>query len=45
MNAALDTGTNAFAQKAASGKWITMDEASGDVTGMVAKLYVTYILI
>ncbi len=45
MNAALDSGANALAQKAASGKWITMDEASGDVTGLVAKLYIQYVLI
>jgi hypothetical protein len=45
MNAALDSGANAKAQKAASGKWITMDEASGDATGLVANLYITYILI
>lgn len=45
MNAALDSGANALAQRAASGKWITMDEATGDVTGLVANLYVTYMLI
>lgn len=45
MNAALDSGANALAQRAASGKWITMDEATGDVTGLVANLYITYILI
>ena len=45
MNAALDSGANAKAQKAASGKWITMDEASGDATGLVANLYVFYSLI
>lgn len=42
MNAALDTGTNAKAQLAASGKWITLDEASGDTSGMVATLYIEY---
>ena len=42
MNAALDTGTNAEAQLAESGKWITLDEASGDTSGMVATLYVEY---
>jgi hypothetical protein len=44
MNAALDAGANAKAQKAAAGKWITIDEASGDSTGMVANLYVQYVL-
>lgn len=43
-NAALDSGANAKAQKAASGKWITADEASGDTTGMVASFVVQYIL-
>lgn len=42
MNAALDTGTNAFAQKAASGKYITVDEKTGDATGLVANLYIEY---
>ena len=45
MNAALDTGANALAQKAASAKWITADEASGDTTGMVAVAYIFYILV
>lgn len=45
MNAALDSGANANAQKAASGKWITADEATGDVTGLVANVYVFYSLI
>lgn len=44
MNAALDSGANALAQKAASGKWVTVKEATGDVTGMVANLYVQYVL-
>lgn len=43
MNAALDSGANAKAQKAASGKWVTLDEASGDTTGMVAILYVMWV--
>lgn len=42
MNAALDSGANAKAQLAASAKWITCAEASGDVTGLVGKLYVYY---
>lgn len=44
MNAALDSGANAKAQKAASGKWITADSASGDATGLVATAYIFYIL-
>lgn len=45
MNAALDSGANAKAQLAASGKWITADEASGDTTGMVAVAYIQYVLV
>jgi len=45
MNAALDLGANALAQKAASGKWITVDEKTGDATGLVGNLYVSYIVI
>ena len=44
MNAALDSGANAKAQKAASGKWITADSASGDATGLVANVYIYYTL-
>jgi hypothetical protein len=44
MNAALDTGANAKAQLAASGKWITADSASGDATGLVANAYIYYVL-
>jgi hypothetical protein len=44
MDASLDLGANAHAQKAVSGKWITLDEASGDTTGLVATLYIQYIL-
>ncbi len=43
MNAALDSGANAKAQKAASGKWITADEASGDTTALVGNVIVRYI--
>ena len=43
-NHALDSGANAKAQKAASGKWITADEASGDATGLVANAYIFYVL-
>lgn len=45
MNAALDSGANAKAQLAASGKWITADEASGDATGLVAVAYIQYVLV
>lgn len=45
MNAALDSGANAKAQNAASGKWITAAEASGDTTALVGVLYVQYILV
>lgn len=44
MNAALDSGANAKAQNGASGKWVTVTEASGDATGLVGNLYVFYIL-
>lgn len=45
MNAALDSGANAKAQKAASAKWVTADSASGDATGLVANFYIWYVLI
>ena len=45
MNAALDSGANAKAQKLAAGKWVTIAEASGDVTGLVANLYIEYCLV
>lgn len=45
MNAALDSGANAKAQLAASGKWITADEASGDTSGMAAVAYIQYVLV
>lgn len=44
QNAALDSGANAKAQLAASGKWITADSASGDATGLVANVYIQYYL-
>jgi hypothetical protein len=40
MNAALDAGSNAKAQKAASGKWITVQSKTGDATGLVGNLYI-----
>ncbi len=42
MNAALDSGANAKAQKCAASKWITIDEKTGDSTGMIAQLYIFY---
>lgn len=42
MNAALDSGANAKAQRCEYGKWVTIDEKTGDAEGMVAKLYITY---
>jgi hypothetical protein len=45
MNAALDTCANALAQKLAAGKWVTIDEKTGDATGLVANLYVEYVVI
>jgi hypothetical protein len=44
MNAALDSGANAKAQSVASGKWITIDEVSGDTTGLVGSLVIQYVL-
>lgn len=44
MNAALDSGANANAQKCAIGKWVTIDEKTGDAEGMVATLYIQYYL-
>lgn len=44
MNAALDSGANANCQKAAIGKWVTIDEKTGDAEGMVATLYIQYSL-
>lgn len=45
MDASLDTGANAHAQLLASGKWVTIDEKTGDATGLVAKLYIQYVVI
>lgn len=44
MNAALDSGANAKAQKCAIGAWVTIDEKTGDAEGMVATLYLQYYL-
>jgi hypothetical protein len=44
MDPTLSTGANAHAQKAASGAWVTIGYATGDPTGLVATLYIQYIL-
>lgn len=43
-NHALDSGANAKAQAVASGKWVTIDEKTGDATGLVGNLFIEYIL-
>jgi hypothetical protein len=43
MNPALDAGANANAKILAAGKWITIDEKTGDATGLAGDLYVEYI--
>lgn len=45
MDSLLDAAANAHAQLLASGKWVTIDEKTGDATGLVAKLYVQYVVI
>ncbi len=41
-----NAGTNGKAiQKLAAAKWVTITSASGDTTGMVANLYVEYVLV
>jgi hypothetical protein len=45
MDAALDSGANAKAQKLAAAKWVSIDEKTGDATGLVAKLYIQYVVI
>lgn len=42
-DAGLDTGANDMAQAIASGKWVTVDSASGDTTGLVATLFVYFV--
>lgn len=44
-DASLDTQANTLAQLAASGGFVTADEASGDVTGLVATGYIFYMLV
>lgn len=41
---AIDSGANAHAQSLASGGWITVDEKSGDATGLVGTLRIEYYL-
>jgi hypothetical protein len=43
-DAGLDSGANDMAQALASGKWVTIDEASGDTSGLVGVLFIYYIL-
>ncbi len=43
MDAALDSGANAHAQKAAIGSWVTIDEKTGDSTGALGVLYIQYV--
>jgi len=45
MNAALDSGANAKGQRLSAAKWITIDEKTGDATGMVANLYIEYLVL
>lgn len=45
MDSLLDAAGNAHAQLLASGKWVTIDEKTGDATGLVAKLYIQYVVI
>lgn len=42
MDPALDSGANAHAQSLASGKWVTVAEATGDVTALVGTLRIEY---
>lgn len=44
MDASLDTGANAHAQKVAVGKWLTVDEKTGDATGLVGTLHIMYLI-
>lgn len=41
--AALDTGANVEIKPLATGKWVTIDEKTGDLTGFVGVLYISYI--
>ena len=45
MDSLLDSAANAHAQLLAAGKWITIDEKTGDATGLVANLYIQYVVI
>lgn len=41
--AALDTGANVEIKKLAAGKWVVIDEKTGDLTGMVGVLFIKYV--
>jgi hypothetical protein len=45
MDPTLDLAANAHAQLLALGKWVTIDEKTGDATGLIANLYVQYIVV
>jgi uncharacterized protein YqfA (UPF0365 family) len=45
QDASLDTQTNTKAQLAASGKWITVDDKTGDCSGLLGVAYIFYIVI
>lgn len=44
-DAGLDSGANDMAQKAGIAKFVTIDEKTGDSTGLVANLYIGYIVV
>lgn len=44
-DAALDTGANIGIKPLATGKWVTIDEKTGDATGLVGVLYIEYVLV
>jgi hypothetical protein len=43
-NASLDTAANIEIKTLAAGKWVTINEKTGDLTGLVGVLYVEYVL-
>ena len=42
-DAALDSAANVGVKSLANGKWVTVDEKTGDAEGMVGVLYIFYI--
>jgi hypothetical protein len=44
-NASLDSAANVEAKVLASGKWVTIDEKTGDATGLVGTLFIEYVLV